>query len=383
MGVVLFRGGPLDSLLERLGLGGTSNRQIGARIAFWVSITWLPLLLLSTVARLRGVPTPSVSFLADFPVHVRFLIALPVLIGAERHVQGRISETLPILLEREILPADVLPQVRRSQTGIHALRDSKLAEALLLLLAIGVVESRVLLALPPTVTTWQLSGDSASTLARHWYQDFSLVVYHFLLLRWLWRYALWCGFLFRLARLRLNLNSHHPDRLGGLSFLLLRHVRFGVIATMFSTVASANIAELALYSDRPVSSFETTIAAYLLLVTSLFMGPLLMFSPNLSRTKREGMHRYGNLATRYTNFFLARWSPQDAQQAETLLGTPDIQSLGDLGGSYDLMRRMSTLLMSRRQFISLMTFAAGPLTPLILFEIPLVELLKKVASTFI
>src|SRR5688572_20097112 len=75
----LVLGGPLYQLLLRTRLSGKSLELIRRRVAALIILTWLPLLVLSLSEGTAwgGVTLP---FLYDVEIHVRFLIALPLLV---------------------------------------------------------------------------------------------------------------------------------------------------------------------------------------------------------------------------------------------------------------------------------------------------------------
>src|SRR5215472_7766392 len=85
----LVLGGPLYQLLLRARMVQPSMDLVQRRILAAALITWLPLAALTALGGglLSGV---SVPFLYDIDVHVRFLVALPLLIGAEVLVHRRL-----------------------------------------------------------------------------------------------------------------------------------------------------------------------------------------------------------------------------------------------------------------------------------------------------
>src|SRR6516165_5523329 len=78
----LVLGGPLFQLLRRAHLEGSALELLHRRIVAFILLTWVPLLILSTFASGIG-GTTGISFFRDIEVHARFLVALPILIGAE------------------------------------------------------------------------------------------------------------------------------------------------------------------------------------------------------------------------------------------------------------------------------------------------------------
>ena len=71
-----------------------------------------------------------------------------------------------------------------------------------------------------------------------------------------------------------------------------------------------------------------------------------------------------------------RWRPD----GEPLIGSADVQSLADLGNSYELVREMRVLPFTRDAVIQLGVITLLPLAPLLLTMIPLEELLKRLVQ---
>jgi len=61
------------------------------------------------------------------------------------------------------------------------------------------------------------------------------------------------------------------------------------------------------------------------------------------------------------------------------MGNPDIRSLADMGRIYDAARAMSFSLVTRETIIQVLAATLVPLAPLVLFMIPLAELVKRLA----
>src|SRR4029077_10755455 len=85
----LVLGGPLFQLLRRSHLSGDALELMRQRILIISLFAWLPLLVLSALEGQVLGGRAAVPFLLDVEVHVRFLIALPLLIVAELVVHQR------------------------------------------------------------------------------------------------------------------------------------------------------------------------------------------------------------------------------------------------------------------------------------------------------
>lgn len=108
----------------------------------------------------------------------------------------------------------------------------------------------------------------------------------------------------------------------------------------------------------------------------MVLGPLLVFSPQLAQAKRIGLREYGTLAERYVREFDHKWLRGGAHADEPLVGSGDIQSLADLGNSFDVLRTMRIAPITKESILQLAVATLAPLLPLVLTMMPLETLLK-------
>jgi hypothetical protein len=88
-------------------------------------------------------------------------------------------------------------------------------------------------------------------------------------------------------------------------------------------------------------------------------------APVLARAKREGRATYGLFAEDYINAFAAKWLAERKVPTEAL-GSADIQSLADLGNSYQVIDQMRIIPISRMTLIYMIVQIIWPIAPLIL-----------------
>src|SRR5688572_10995546 len=106
----LVLGGPLFYILRRSWLCGEGLELMRRRIVALCSITWLPLLVLAAWERSAWGAAATLPFLLDAEVHVRFLVALPLLLGAELVVHRRMQPVVRQFIERGLVPEAELPR---------------------------------------------------------------------------------------------------------------------------------------------------------------------------------------------------------------------------------------------------------------------------------
>lgn len=126
-------GGPTFQFFRRLHLTGDDLGRFRWRVLTITIVVWLPLLLLATL-NYSAVNAGWLSFLRDIEVHVRFLIALPVLIAAELLVHSRLRLAVRCFVERGIVLPPDLPRFDRAIQSAIRLRNSIPSEMGLLIL---------------------------------------------------------------------------------------------------------------------------------------------------------------------------------------------------------------------------------------------------------
>lgn len=89
------------------------------------------------------------------------------------------------------------------------------------------------------------------------------------------------------------------------------------------------------------------------------------------------MREYGTLAQRYVREFDAKWLRGGAPADEPLVGSGDIQSLADLGNSFEGIRNMSLVPFTKTTVLQLAVITLLPVAPLLLTMVSLEELMKR------
>jgi hypothetical protein len=377
----LVLGGPLFQLLRRAHLADDALMLARQRIIVMSLLAWLPLLVLSVLEGRALGNSVAVPFLLDVEVHIRYLVALPLLIGAELVVHRRMRSIVEVFLERRLIPDSALPRFDAAIASALRWRNSVLAELLLIVLVYGVgilIVWRQYLALD--ASTWYAtpSGDGTTlSFAGIWYGYVSLPLFQFLLVRWYFRLVIWARFLWQVSRIELSLVPTHPDRLGGLGFLSATVYAFTLLAVAHGALLAGPLANRIFYLGAELLAFKAEIGVTLAFVLAIVILPLLVFVPQLAQAKRTGLREYGTLGERYVREFDAKWLRGGAPDGEAFVGSADIQSLADLGNSYEVVRTMRPVPVTKEMVIQVAVATLAPIVPLALTMMPLEELLKK------
>ncbi len=294
-------------------------------------------------------------------------------------VHRRLRLVVRNFILRDIVRPEDVPAYDHALASAIRLRNSVPLEAGLM---IGVYALGLALwsyRAPPGYPTWySLTGDRWQlTPAGFWYVFVSIPLFQIILVRWYLRLLIWFRFLWYVSRLNLHLVPTHPDRCGGLGFLSRAAYTFGPILFAEGALLSGLIGSNVLYGGETLMSYKVEAVGFVAFFLFFLLGPLLMFTPGLLRNKRKGLADYGLFGERYVQGFERKWILQPAPTGP-LLGSPDIQSLADLGNSYGLVRQMRVFPFGTQDIINLAWVTSLPLLPLLLTVFSVDELIKRV-----
>jgi hypothetical protein len=368
-----LHGGPLYRLGRRLGLVRRETNTLPLGLAIGLS-AWSILLALAFIGGV-GDRLLSLSAIAG---NVRLLVAIPLLFLCESSLDPHFRAFVRTIVHSGVVPNEALPTLESEVARIDRWKESWLPEAMCLLaaamLSLFAAQLHVsgkTAALDPTRTLSELP------LAGLWYWTVCLPLFRFLVFRSMWRIALWCHFLWRLAKLDLHLVPTHPDSAAGLGYLEVVQTHFTALVLAISTVVSASFAE-EISSGRAV--FEViypALALTFILELMLIFLPPSIFVFKLRACQEKGLREYMVFAARYVNDFENKWLKGSPTPAEPLLGTPDLQSLADLGNSVDIIRNMRWVPVSTRLLVAVAVAGLLPMAPLFLFKYPIAELAQR------
>ena len=377
----LVLGGPLFQLLRRAHLSDEALMPVRQRVIVLSLLAWLPLLVLSALEGHLLAGSIAVPFLMDLEAHVRFLVAMPLLIVAELVVHRRMRPLVQQFLERNLIPESAMTRFEAAIASAFRLRDSLLAEVLLIAFVYGVgilIVWHQYMALD--AATWYAtpSADGSKlSLAGMWYGYVSLPMFQFLLCRWYFRLFIWARFLWQVSRIQLSLVPTHPDRVGGLGVLSETVHALALLAMAHGALVAGHLATRVFFAGATLREFMTEIAIVVIFALCVVLGPLLVFAPQLAAAKRIGLREYGALAERYVREFDAKWLRGGAPADEPFVGSSDIQSLADLGNGYEVVRSMRSAPITKAIILELAAATLIPMAPLLLTVMPMEQLLTK------
>ena len=349
-------------------------------VAGLVLVTWVPLVVLSAFGDVRSGGRGTLFLLADYTVYVRFLLAVPVLVVAEGVIWPRVFDLFHYLVRGGMVAEAEVPALERLIKGFDALRRSwmmRAAAAFCVVFGMRFLRTDIL----SDASAWQFvssSPGSARSLAGWWHLVVSVPIFQFLVFLWACRYAIWCGFLFRLSRLDLDLLPTHPDRSAGLRPIGQVHQYWAIVVFAVSSLVAVHIGVELLENGRSILDYRLQLAAFLGMSLVVLFAPFLAFSGKLLAARNRGLLEYGRFAAAYTRAFNAKWIDGAPADPDGLLGTGDIQSLADLANSYAVVHEVRLLPFDLVNVMAIVLAVAIPFFPLVFAVLSPIETLKQV-----
>lgn len=379
----LGEGGLLNRFFAKTKLAKPGIPGMAARVGLCLAITWLPLFIYSLWNGTAWNAAVRIPFLWDPATQARFLIAMPLFLIAEPFIGKGLGSVVRYLETSGIASAEDRPKLKAilgdTNRWLGNLSPEMLLIAVVAVFAASKLDARFYEHIAASVTNWEMNpATGAKNWAGSWYYAVSLPVYRFLMLRWLWRYAVWVLMLLRVSRLKLTLTPSHPDLAAGLGFLEVGQLHFGILAFAISSQLSGLFARKLLFEGASIGAFGHAILGYVMFITLFFLAPLLVFLRRLTVAKRRGLLEFGILAEKYTGAFERKWILQDKPADDAMLGSSDFQSLADLSNGFDIVRRMRVWPSGLGTLFSLLLAAALPFVPLLFFAFHFDELLVRV-----
>jgi hypothetical protein len=362
-GYSITAGGPLHRVESFLDLLGSDRRHLARRIVVVIAFGYLPLLAAAIGLRVTSGEWPLA--LQEIATHVRILVVVPLLFFAEESIERRGDEVNHYLAMSQLLGKECAADHRSLTVRLARLRDASLPEVVILAAALATG----LLFPAPTRETEPVIL---------WSRLPAMVIGRFLALRLIWRWFLWGVYLFRLSRLRLRLRVTHPDRVGGLKALAEPSVGFAFVVMAGATSVAASWGDRMRFEGFPATAFMREALTYIVVAVIVAIAPLTVFTPRLAQARRLGGNVYGAFAKRYSDAFEHRWLRRPGEEA---LGTSDLQSLNDLGGSFERAQRMRTLVAPLLTICLVVAGAVIPMLPLVLAHIGAIQLLMKLVRS--
>jgi hypothetical protein len=262
------------------------------------------------------------------------------------------------------------------------LRDSRIAELTVLVLAYVVVVLILSSAPAAIVPGWNRTGADATALspAGRWHAFVSMPILLTLFLGWMWRLALWARFLRLMARLDLQLVASHPDGAGGLRFVGYSSRAAAPLAFALGAVVAGRLANLVLHTGASPFDSRYTVAGLVVFLVVLFNGPLVAFIGPMLTAWQQGAARYGALAAVEGRAFERKWLTEARRGDEEMLAATDFSATTDLYAVVANVYAMRPLPLDLQSIAALVTATLLPFVPVVLMAVPFDVIIGRLTS---
>jgi hypothetical protein len=376
----IIKGGLMERALMFLRIVKPGDPKNAIRkIIFFIAITWVPLLIFTLASGLFWTDEVQIPFLYDFPVHTRFLLALPLLVLAEGIADKRIKLIINQFSKAGLLHEDGKAKFELAKARADRMVENPWAEAFFMVFIIANLGLRIWKHLPdPTTSTWQLQeiGKNVSiSSGTWWFVTISMPIFQFIVFRWLWRWIIWLRLHFMISKSNLNLTPTHPDKAGGIGFLGEPPAPFGMVTLAFGLVISSIIGKSMIFNGEDIAGHYVTIGVFVCLCIVINIVPLLVYFGPLRLTRIRGIFEYSALIHKHHLQFTSKWFESNPNE-ELLIGNPDISSMCDFSPVYDSVEKMHLFPFDIKTMLTVVLTSIVPLLPLAALIMPIGDLLK-------
>jgi hypothetical protein len=382
----LIRGGPFYQVRKAIGIVPGKGDGLAARTAMLVAIIWLPIII-GAFAEKRLLPGEgSDPLLLHFGVHARALIAIPLLIFAEKAMERVVPPIVRQFTMAGLVIGRTSDEFGQIVRKAEALRDSVWGNVLV---AGAMLASIVFpFAVPATgdEVAWAISGhgtDARIGFAGWWALYFARPVFVGLLALWVWRLFVGWQLIRWISTLDLELVPTHPDQSGGLGFVEQVSIADAWLVLAISVILAGRWAHEVLYHGVRVESLQPLIATYIVITLVVFLGPLLLFSRNLMRFKRRALLQYSALLSAHGHLVHRKWIEGEEVGDLPILDSPELSCVADINAVFDAVKKMRIVPISKQAITPLLLAVAIPILPVFTIEFPIKDLLLKIGASLL
>ena len=348
------------------------------RVLIIIAIGWIPLMVLCLIHTQLHQDAIASVFFGDVAVHARLLLASPLLVLAEYMVLPRLES-----IREHFANASLIADEHRERFQVEVQKCHRMSARLqysgeIALCAYALAFIMILAVNRQELPAWQLASNGYSlSLAGWWHLLISLPLLLGLTLGWLWRLIIWTRFLAAVARLGLRMVAAHPDKAAGLQFVAYSPRMFAPVGLAMSIVVAGTMGNAVLHHGLSPLDHPATPVVTAAVIAILFLFPPLIFTRLLVAAWRQGIFKYGDLATRLGNEFEEKWTVPGAQVDDSALGVPDFSATTDLYSIVSNVYNMRVMLFDYQGAIAIVVTALLPFAPVWLSVIPLKTFSKE------
>jgi hypothetical protein len=366
---------------RRIGLAPDNGLGVARRALFFALLTWLPIIIWAALeSRLldRAIGEP---LLAHYGVHVRCLVAIPLLILAEGMALRIVRVIVSQFLENGLIIDSQRDRFTQIIQDITQLRDQAfpwvIVFALTLLWLIGAPDS-----LHAHELSWA-TLDVGLGFGGWWFLYVVRPVFTILLLGWLWRIGLLFLLFHRISKLDLALVPAHPDGMGGLGFLQKLPKAFIFVTLAMSAVLASRWIHDSLYHQIALDTLKLPLLSFAVLWGLTILMPLFVFSAKMISTRKKAMRQYSALLAEHGKLIHQKWILGQKIGERDILNAPELGPSADIQTIYAAVKNMRIVPIGKSCIMPIIVPIALPMIIVAATQIPLMKILTTLFKALV
>ncbi len=378
----LVRDDALFRLQRAIGLIPTDGSGILRRAIIYSLFCWIPIVIWALITGRMVSDHDPEALAGHYGIHVRCLIAIPLLIMAEASAHTIVPNCLAQFLRTGLIDEKLEPKFRNIIADSMRLRDQVYPWIVIFGLVVAWTIA-ITLSPKPDEISWAGMEVEGLGFGAWWFLLVVRPMFAILLFAWLWRLVLASIVFFRIARLPLRLVPAHPDGVGGLGFIERLAIVFSPFAFAVSAVLAASWAHRVIHHGLQVPSLYIQMGMLVVILVVLILIPLLFFSPLLLETKKRAFLDYGALLTEHGRMVHGRWIQGKKIENAPVLDAPELGPAADIQTLYQAAKAMRPIVFGRTAFLMVVLPTAIPMLMVVATQWPLRSTLIKLMTALL
>jgi hypothetical protein len=351
-------------LAPKVGLG------VARRAIFFALFGWLPIAIWAVMRGRFVEAAVGEPLLQHYGVHVRCLMAVPLLIAGEATLHNAALHYFPQFLTSGLVDDVTAPRLDAALRTVWRWRDSSVPWMFVFgaVLAWTVVDRG---GIQSDALSWALDTQGAIAFGGLWFIYVVRPMVIGLLLGWIWRIVLIVMLLVRISRLQLLLVPSHPDRVGGLGFLERLPEAFAPVTFALSAMLASRWAHEILYHGRTLDALKLPAAMFVVVWSLLLLAPLVVLMPRLRAAKRAALPFYAAMVAEQGRLVRQRWIDGTTNTDSPLLEPTGVGPIADAAAMFSAVRSMRSIPIGKASLVAIALPISVPLLALVALQIPI------------
>jgi hypothetical protein len=344
------------------------------RAIVFALLTWVPIMIWSLLRGRFIDAAVGEPLLQHYGVHVRCLVAIPLLILGEATLNHAALRYLPQFITSGIVDDVTQPRFEKAVREFRRMRRSTLPWLVVITVAlVWVVVDRP--ATPTDELSWAIDENGALGFGGIWFSYVVRPIFEILLLGWLWRIALLSLQFVRFSRIGLSLVPSHPDRAGGIGFLERLPQAFAPVSLGLSAMLASRWAHQIVHHDMALDALKVPAAVFVVVWSLVLLAPLAALMPLLLSAKHAALPDYAAMVAEQGRLVRQRWIDRTTNAETPLLEPAGIGPIADAATMYGQVKAMRIFLVGKASLIAIFLPIVVPMVIVAAIRIPVAKML--------